>query len=139
FRAQWSRRSYLSLVAFGAFAGIPLVGFGVVQDYSRNWDFKYSAFFGGQYNYWGSYLVALGWVGLIMMWCQSTLLSGLKRRMAAVGRTAFSNYILQTVICTTIFYGHGFGYFGSLSRVGQIILVFAIYSTQLSFAPLWLR
>jgi uncharacterized protein len=139
FRAQWSRRSYLSLVALGAFAGIPIVVFGVVRDYSRNWDFRYSAFFGGQYNYWGSYLVALGWVGLIMMWCQSTLLSGLKRRMAAVGRTAFSNYILQTVICTTIFYGHGFGYFGSLSRVGQIILVFAIYSTQLSLAPLWLR
>jgi hypothetical protein len=36
--------------------------------------------------------------------------------MAAVGRTAFSNYILQTLICTTIFYGHGFGYFGSVPR-----------------------
>jgi uncharacterized protein len=78
-------------------------------------------------------------VGLIMLWCQSRRLSWLKARMAALGRTAFSNYILQTIICTTIFYGHGFGYFGSVERVGQIIIVFVIYATQLAIAPVWLR
>jgi len=139
FHAQWSRRQYLSLVGAGLLVGIPMIIFGVVQDFAKNWDARYALYLGEQYNYWGSYLVALGWTGLIMMWCQGSRASALKERMAAVGRMAFSNYILQTVICTTIFYGHGFGYFGSVPRTGQILIVFAIYAAQLVIAPLWLR
>jgi uncharacterized protein len=140
FHAQWSRRGYLWLIGSGLVLGIPIIIFGVVQDFAKNWDVPYSFFLnGGPHNYWGSYLVALGWVGLIMLWCQSSRLSGLKVRIAALGRMAFSNYILQTVICTTIFYGHGFGFFGKVDRVGQIVIVFAIYSVQLAISPVWLR
>jgi len=139
FQARWSRRQYLSIVAVGLLVGIPITTFGVVQNFAKNWDIGYSFYLGAQYNYWGSYLVALGWTGLIMLWCQSPRAGGLKARMAAVGRTAFSNYILQTVICTTIFYGHGFGYFENVQRTGQLLIVFAIYSAQLMIAPLWLR
>ena len=139
FHAQWSRRQYLSLVGAGLLVGIPMIIFGVVQNFAKNWDVRYSFYLGGQYNYWGSYLVALGWTGLVMLWCQGSRAPALKQRMAAVGRMAFSNYILQTVICTTIFYGHGFGYFGSVPRTGQILIVFAIYAAQLVIAPLWLR
>ncbi|TMH79754.1 MAG: DUF418 domain-containing protein [Betaproteobacteria bacterium] len=139
FHAQWSRRQYLSLVGAGLLVGIPMIIFGVVQDFAKNWDIRYGLYFGAQYNYWGSYLVALGWTGLVMLWCQGSWAAALKERMAAVGRAAFSNYILQTVVCTTIFYGHGFGYFGSVPRTGQILIVFAIYAAQLVIAPLWLR
>ncbi|TMH38119.1 MAG: DUF418 domain-containing protein [Betaproteobacteria bacterium] len=107
FHAQWSRRQYLSLVGAGLLVGIPMIIFGVVQDFAKNWDIRYGLYFGAQYNYWGSYLVALGWTGLVMLWCQGSWAAALKERMAAVGRAAFSNYILQTVVCTTIFYGHG--------------------------------
>ena len=136
--AQWSRRQYLALIAGAAFIGIPMIVYGILLNFEWNWDIR-SFFFGIQFNYWGSYLVALGWVGVIMLWCQSTLLRGLRTRVAALGRTAFSNYILQTLICTTIFYGHGLGYFGSVSRVNQMLLVFSIYATQLILAPLWLK
>jgi len=139
FHGQWNRSRYLLLCGIGTVVGIPITLFGVVQDFARNWDVRYSMFIGSQYNYWASYLVALGWIGLIMVWCQSSRLPALRERMAALGRTAFSNYILQTIICTTIFYGHGFGYFGSVPRIGQILIVFAIYSAQLGIAPLWLR
>jgi uncharacterized protein len=139
FHASWSRRDYLWLIASGAFVGVPVILFGVYQNFARNWDIRYSFFQSMQYNYWGSYLVALGWVGLIMLWSRSSLLTGLKARVAAVGRTAFSNYILQTLICTTIFYGHGFGYFGSVDRIGQATLCFAIYGMQLVIAPIWLK
>jgi uncharacterized protein len=139
FHGRWSRRQYLLLVGAGLLVGIPMIIFGVVQNFAHNWDFRYAYYQGGQYNYWGSYLVALGWIGLIMLWCQSSRASALKERMAAVGRMAFSNYILQTVICTTIFYGHGFGYFESVPRTGQILIVFAIYAAQLVIALPWLR
>jgi uncharacterized protein len=138
FHARWSRRQYLGLVGAGLLVGIPITLFGVAQNFAKNWDIRYSFYQGAQYNYWGSYFIALGWTGLIILWCQSPQAPALKERMAAVGRMAFSNYMLQTVICTTIFYGHGFGYFERVPRTGQILIVFAIYAAQLVIAPLWL-
>ena len=97
-----------------------------------------SFFLASQYNYWASILVALGWVGATMLVCQSPL-KRLTRPLAAVGRMAFSNYILDTVICTSIFYGFGLGMFGKVSRVQQIEIVFAIWIVQLVISPLWLK
>jgi len=138
-QARWTRRQYRWLLAAGLLIGIPMTVFGVIEDFAHNWDIGYSFYLGSQYNYWGSYFIALAWTALIMLWCQSSRGSSLKGPMGAVGRTAFSNYILQTVICTLIFYGHGFGYFERVGRTGQLVIVFTIYAAQLVIAPLWLR
>jgi uncharacterized protein len=61
------------------------------------------------------------------------------RGLAAVGRVALSNYLMQTIICTTIFYGHGFGLFEKVDRVGQFGIVLAIWAFQLAISPLWLE
>jgi uncharacterized protein len=55
-----------------------------------------------------------------------------------LSRTAFSNYILQTLICSAIFYGNGLGLFGAVTRVQQLLIVLAIWIVQLSISPLWL-
>ncbi len=52
---------------------------------------------------------------------------------------ALTNYLLQTLICTSIFYGHGLGLFGSFSRVQQILTVVAVWAVSLLLSPLWLR
>jgi uncharacterized protein len=51
---------------------------------------------------------------------------------------ALTNYLLQTLICTFIFYGHGFGLFGQLERSQQILVVFGVWALQLIISPLWL-
>lgn len=51
------------------------------------------------------------------------------RGLAAVGRTALSNYLLQSLIATTLFYGYGLGLYGQLSILmlaGIAILIFAL-------------
>ncbi|HRO03832.1 MAG TPA: DUF418 domain-containing protein [Terricaulis sp.] len=59
--------------------------------------------------------------------------------LAAVGRMAFSNYIMQSLIMTAIFYGgRGLGYFGEVDRVGLWGIVVAIWALQLVISPLWL-
>lgn len=63
----------------------------------------------------------------------------LTRRLAAVGRMAFPNYRFHTLVCTTIFYGHGLGLFGKVQRVGQLAIVLAIWAFQLIVSPFWLR
>ena len=138
FSARRSRRFYLTLIAVAILVGIPVIGYGIRHNFANNWEAPYFFFHGLQFNYWASILVSLGWVGAVMLACQKGL-SRLTRPFAAVGRTAFSNYILQTVICTTIFYGHGFGLFGEVDRVGQAGIVLVIWAFQLAISPIWLR
>ena len=139
FRARLRAPDYWTMVFIGVCAGIPVTLYGTYRDFAVNWDFRYSFFFGMQFNYWASLLVSLGWVGAVMLACQSRQLIGLTRRLASVGRMAFTNYILQTVICTAIFYGHGLGLFGQLDRVHQFGIVLAIWAAQLILSPIWLR
>jgi uncharacterized protein len=83
--------------------------------------------------------MAFGYIGLAMLFCRSTLWPGLKKLLSDVGRMAFSNYLLQTLICTTLFYGHGFGLFGRVQRMEQILIVFAIWVALVLFSRMWLR
>jgi uncharacterized protein len=45
---------------------------------------------------------------------------------------------MQTVICTTIFYGHGLGLFGKVERTGQFAIVIAVWALELVWSPIWL-
>ncbi len=107
---------------------------------------RYSFFFGGQYNYWGSLLVSLAYVGLVMLACivPFALASACvdpSCRSAEAGWPFHGPcyYLGESLICTTIFYGHGLGLFGSVDRLGQILITFAVYSFLLIFSTLWLR
>jgi len=52
---------------------------------------------------------------------------------------ALTNYLLDSVICTTIFYGFGLGLYGKVSRVPQLELVGAIWVFQLLISAIWLK
>ena len=139
FSAALSVRAYAALAAGGFAVGLPLVIHGMRQHFAHGWSVEYSLFFGSLWNYWGSVGVALGYTGLIVGLVRAGVLDGAVARLAAVGRMAFSNYILQTLIATTIFYGHGLGLFGSVQRTAQIAIVVAIWAVLLIVSPWWLR
>ena len=130
---------YATFAAVNLAIGLPLVIYGMWQNFAHGWSVEYSMFLGGGYNYVGSTLVSFGYIGLFMAIVRAGAMKGLTSRLAAVGRMAFSNYILQTIIATTIFYGHGFGLFGSVERTGQVAIVLAVWALQLAISPLWLR
>ena len=58
---------------------------------------------------------------------------------ASVGRMALTNYIMQTVICVTIFYGYGFGFFGRFGALYSTLIALAIFAFQVVASSLWLR
>ncbi len=137
--ARRSRRFYWTLIALAIGVGLPVIGYGIRQNFAIEWRAPEFFFLGQQYNYWASLLVSLGWISVVVLVCMAGRLQRLTQRLAAVGRTAFSNYILQTLICTTLFYGHGFGLFGRVDRVVQALIVLAIWIVQLIISPLWLK
>ena len=139
FNAARSPKFYLRLVGVTGVIGFSLIGYGAVQLIDQNWDPSYSLFqHGGVYNYLGSIAVALFYVGCVMLIAQKRVWPAAQARLAAVGRMAFTNYILQSVIATTFFYGYGFGFFGSVERWGQFLIVLLIWVFQLWLSPIWL-
>ena len=138
FSARRSLHFYAALIAVGVAVGLPIQAYGIALDFAYGWP-VWSFFVGAQFIYWPSIAVSLGYVGVVMLACRREALRCLTRPLAAVGRTALTNYLLQTILCTTIFYGHGLGWFGSVDRVGQIGVVAAVWAVQLVASPLWLR
>jgi uncharacterized protein len=138
FSAKRSPKVYSTLIAVALLVGVPLIAYGIKRNFAMDWDATYFFWFGLQFNYWASILVSLGWVSVVMLACQVNLTT-LTRPLAAVGRMAFTNYIMQTVICTTIFYGHGLGLFGQVERAPQLGIVVAVWAMQLIVSPIWLR
>lgn len=138
--AKRSQRFYMGMIILGFGLGIPIVAYGLTQNFAQGWTLIYSKFgAGSQFNYWGSLFVSSGYIGVIMLISQRGIFAKAQDALAAVGRMALSNYLLHTLICTTLFFGHGFGLYGSVERTTQLLIVVAIWIVQLILSPLWLR
>lgn len=90
-------------------------------------------------NYWLSIPMAAGWMTTAILLSKLRRFALISSGLQAVGRTAFTNYILQTVICTTLFYGHGLGLFGSLTRSQLMLIVLIIWPFEVMASIFWLR
>jgi uncharacterized protein len=83
--------------------------------------------------------MAIGHIGLIMLFCKLPILNWLKTGLAAVGKIALTNYIMHSVIAMFVFTGAGFGLFGKLQRHELLYVVFTIWIVQLIISPIWLK
>ena len=61
------------------------------------------------------------------------------KMLAPVGRMALTNYLLQSIICTTLFYSYGAGLYGQLNIWQGIILTFVLFILQIFFSRFWLN
>jgi uncharacterized protein len=77
-----------------------------------------------------------GWVCLILLAARRN--ERLTARIAAAGRMAFTNYLMTSLICTTLFYGYGLGWYGTLSRAELYGVVAAIWAAMLLWSQPWL-
>jgi uncharacterized protein len=82
---------------------------------------------------------AFGYIAVILLVIKSGALQSATRTLAYAGRMAFSNYILTSLICTTLFEGYGFGLFGKLQRYQLYGIVLVVWAVILIISPIWLR
>lgn len=57
----------------------------------------------------------------------------------SIGRLSMTNYLFQSFICTTIFYGYGLALFGKLGVFAGIILAAVIFRFQAFISKLYLK
>jgi uncharacterized protein len=87
----------------------------------------------------GSALMCLGYAAWIVRGLQSPHWQRLLRWLAPAGRMALSNYLLQSLVCTWVFYGYGLGYFEQLPRAWQVPFAVLLFAAQVSLSHAWLR
>jgi uncharacterized protein len=122
---------------------ITIAGILYIQTYEWEMDMLY--YHGETFNYLGSLVTAFGYIALGVLLASkaaeagSILCRAIAAPLRAVGRTALSNYIMQALICTTIFYGHGLGWFGYLTRIQLVGVVLSVWAFQMIVSMLWLR
>ncbi len=134
-----SRAFYWTCALVGLGIGIPLSAYGTSVQAAHEFDLVAFYLFDCNYNYVGSVATSLAYVSIVLLISKSGILAGFRERLAAVGRMALTNYLLQTAICTTLFYGYGFGLYGRVERFAQMGIVVAIWILQLVVSPIWLR
>ncbi len=84
-------------------------------------------------------LLALGYAAAVIALLEYPRVLALLRGFGAVGRMAFSNYIMQSLVAGFIFYGYGLGQFGRLDAAPVLALAVAIYALQFWLSRWWLR
>ncbi|MES2859013.1 MAG: DUF418 domain-containing protein [Pseudomonadota bacterium] len=83
-------------------------------------------------------LMCLAYMSLIVLAMQQPAWARRLRWLAPAGRMALTNYLLQSVVCTAIFYGYGLGFFERLPRAWQPVFVVALFALQVAFSHWWL-
>ena len=119
---QWSNRDYAKVAAIGYGIGLPLAIYSFYHSYLYSPNLEASLR--------RMELVPIEWVGLIypfqriflvmahvaaiILLYKSQYAQTLFRCLEAVGQMAFTNYIMQSVICTLFFFGYGLNYYAEL-------------------------
>lgn len=138
FSAARSTRFYTILIVVGLLTGVPLVLGGVSMMHASDFDPLRATGVNGAFNYFGSVGIALAWIGVVMLLCKSGAFAWLRAGLAAVGRMAFTNYLMQSLIAAFIFYGWGLGHYGSMSRSELLFIVAGVWLFQIAFSVVWL-
>lgn len=138
FSGERSTSFYRKLALLGYALGLPLTVLSTWGHFANDFDSLWSLRAGAIPNYYGSILVAFGHVGLIMLLAKSGAVHGLALCLEAVGRMALTNYLMHSIVMTSIFYGYGLGLYGQVSRSAQMLFVAAMLAFQILVSPWWL-
>jgi uncharacterized protein len=76
--------------------------------------------------------------GLVLLW-QHPVWKKRLQPLANVGRMALTNYLMQTLIATTLAYGYGFGLYAKMGIAAGLGLSIIIYLLQIFFSNLWMK
>jgi uncharacterized protein len=128
---------YVVFVLLGA-AALAAIAYQALINWNAGFNFTHMITYGSVVNAALSIFVSIAYASVFVLLVKAGL-KLLTEPLAAVGRMAFTNYLTQSIIMTTIFWGgRGFGLFGEVDRPTLMAIVLAVWALQLIWSPLWL-
>ena len=87
----------------------------------------------------GGPILSIGYIGAFALLYDTQLGRKYSEAFANVGKLSLTNYLMQSVIFTFIFYGYGLGLFGSVGPTIAIIMAIVVYALLVWGSSLYLR
>ncbi|MFJ7737305.1 DUF418 domain-containing protein [Lysinibacillus sp. NPDC097287] len=87
----------------------------------------------------GSLLLSVGYLYLAALLFTTRPVQLLSHVFESVGKLSMTNYLMQTIICTSIFYGYGLGLYGKLGVFWGVVFGIVLYSLQCVFSVYYLK
>lgn len=84
-------------------------------------------------------VLTCGYIAAIARLMTAPAWRGWLRPLEAVGRMALTNYLAQSLICTTMFYSYGLGLYGRIGLAQGVALALVIYGVQVAWSTWWMR
>lgn len=136
-KGQFSLRHYRRTGALLVAAGIAVNLPAIFAQWYLAWDYRWCAFLLQAPRELSAPLQAIGYAALAWGYWPQLCRFRLVGAIACVGRMALTNYLLQTLICTTLFYH--LGLFMRFDRLQLLAFVPPIWAVNLLVSSLWLR
>ncbi|WP_158794733.1 DUF418 domain-containing protein [Granulicella sp. L60] len=139
FAAELSFGTYLWTALLGFLISTPLYVIGLLRSYQSGFDFAtvekwlYLPYRLAEWA--GGLAIAAALLAII----KSGILRKLLRPVAAVGQTAFSNYILTSLICQFVFFWGPWKLYGRMEYYQTAYVIFGVWAVNLILSPLWLQ
>lgn len=133
FSLRHYRRTGALLVAAGMAVNLPAI----FAQWYLAWDYRWCAFLLQAPRELSAPLQAIGYAALAWGYWPQLCRFRLVGAIACVGCMALTNYLLQTLICTTLFYH--LGLFMRFDRLQLLAFVPPIWAVNLLVSSLWLR
>ncbi|MGE7673997.1 DUF418 domain-containing protein [Lysinibacillus sp. NPDC094403] len=87
----------------------------------------------------GAQVLALGYVCVAAFLYKKWRTSSIIHAFECVGKLSLTNYLMQSIICTTVFFGYVFGIFGKLGILNGMLFGLGIYCVQCIGSVLYLK
>ncbi len=136
--AERSAAFYWRLMAISYAICLPISAFAAWKSWQQGFEPLQTVFTYSTYQL-GRFGMTVGHAALLLLLCKYGVFKGLQARLAAVGKMAFSNYILHSFIYGFVFYGYGFSLFDKLQRYQLYYVVLGMWIVSLAWSPIWLN
>ncbi len=87
----------------------------------------------------GGFFLSLFYISSVVLLFNQGKLNAFSKLLSPVGRMALTNYLLHSIICSTLFYSYGFGLFGQINTFQGVLLTITIFGLQIPFSHWWLK
>lgn len=135
---EWEAARYRKWALTGFLIGIPPLA--VLAWYQYASGFSAVSTFGASLSLSVPFDIAMtiGWAALIMLLIKTAANDSVRMRLAATGRMAFTNYLVTSIVMTSIFYGYGLGLYGSVGRTALYLFCATMWAAMLLWSKPWL-
>lgn len=137
------KKTVLTIISLGLIIGLTfnyfLATYMSSDKIGEYYDLKLSGWYLTIFYALGVVPLALSYVGLMMLGFQTKQGNRLLLMVAPVGKMAFTNYIMHSLIGNFVFLGAGLDMMGQVGPVYFTLFGIAVFIFQIIFSTLWLR